>query len=190
MRHFNVLFNRGDLVGLHVTRREVGKSEKLFKSYEGPFRILRKNGPVNYEIQNVEFPRRKPKIVHIQRLRRWHTGKIEGIEEIREPIRLKIDQEKSKSQRSLRNKLSEEKSKTIKETSKPDGGAGDDLHPQSVSETSVEVKADSGDDYISLDSSDTEVTGKSTKTVGKSKTKRKRGKTGKGHLMKTKPSIL
>jgi hypothetical protein len=187
MRHFNVLFNRGDLVGLHVTRREVGKSEKLFKSYEGPFRILRKNGPVNYEIQSVEFPRRKPKIVHIQRLRRWHTGRIEGIEEVREPVRLKIDQEKSKSQKSLRNKSSEEKSKTIKEASKSDGGASDDLHSPKGSEASVEAGANSSDDYTSLDSSDKEETGKSTKIVGKSKTKRKRGKTGKGHLMKTKP---
>jgi transposase InsO family protein len=149
-RHFNVLFNKGDLVGLHVSRREVGMSQKLFKSFDGPFRILRKQGPVNYEVQSIEHPRRKPKLVHIQRLKRWHTGRIEGIEEIRPPVHLQLteqSQNQKKSEKSKTEKDENEKSKSQIEAPAKEIVVNDDSQHLPKPELSTNSGNSAGDDH-------------------------------------------
>ena len=80
MKHFNALFNVGDLVGLYKPIREKGKTQKLFKSFDGPYEIVRKIGAVSYEIKNVRHPRRQLKKVHIRRLKKWVKGDILGLD--------------------------------------------------------------------------------------------------------------
>jgi hypothetical protein len=179
MRHFNVLFNRNDLVGLHTPKREVGKSSKMFRPFDGPYRIVRKQGPVNYVIQSIEHPRRKPKTVHIQRLKRWNIGPIEGIEEIQPKIHLNFDKKGKDISKSSKS-ASKSSGRTPTEESQRDGTEKSKLEDAPVAEastnddsveltlpgTSRSSDVNDGDDHIA---SETQVKNEEFKT---SKTKR------------------
>ena len=80
-RHFNAIYSVGDLVAIRKHTRSPGMTEKLFKSWDGPFQITRKIGQVSYELKNIRYPRRKLKKIHIQHMKRWHVGAIEGLED-------------------------------------------------------------------------------------------------------------
>lgn len=68
VRHRHLDFNPGDQVKLFTPLRKKGRSTKLLLKWGGPFTILRKVGPVDYEIQKGENTRSPRDIVHISRL--------------------------------------------------------------------------------------------------------------------------
>ena len=80
-KHFSASFNVGDLVALHENTRVVGMSQKFFPKFSGPYKITRQITPVTYEIQSVEFPRKKKKKVNISRLKKWNSDKIDELDE-------------------------------------------------------------------------------------------------------------
>ncbi|KAJ8958719.1 hypothetical protein NQ318_016447 [Aromia moschata] len=61
----------GDAVWLYAPKRMKGRSPKLQKNWEGPYTIIKKINDLVYRIQLS--PRRKPKVVHLERLARY-TG--------------------------------------------------------------------------------------------------------------------
>ena len=69
-KHYNAIFQVGDLVGLHKVNRELGKTQKLFRNYKGPYEIVKKIGLVSYELKNPKYPKRKLKKTHVSRLKK------------------------------------------------------------------------------------------------------------------------
>ncbi|RWS20794.1 integrase core domain protein-like protein, partial [Leptotrombidium deliense] len=74
-KHRDAQFEVGDLVLLFRPVIEVGKSNKFHHRYMGPYQILRRTSNVNYEIMDLRARKsRKPiEIVHVSRLKRFHT---------------------------------------------------------------------------------------------------------------------
>ena len=79
-KHFNTIYKVGDLVALHKKNRELGKTEKLYRNFKGPYLIKRRIGLVSYELQNPKYPKRKLKKAHISRIKKWNEEAIEGID--------------------------------------------------------------------------------------------------------------
>ena len=102
-RHFSSSYNIGDEVMLYRPTRKFGKSEKLFRNYQGPYRIVKKIGKVSYELKSIKHPKRKNKRAHIQRLKKFHSGEIEGIDD-EDPI--ETDDQKPDSKKKTNKKLS------------------------------------------------------------------------------------
>jgi transposase InsO family protein len=74
--HSPVTFAVGEFVWIRFPTRQVGLAEKLLRKFHGPFRILRRVGPVNYEVQRVSptdgsSPQRD--IVHVSRLKKFFS---------------------------------------------------------------------------------------------------------------------
>uniref|UniRef100_T1J941 RNA-directed DNA polymerase n=1 Tax=Strigamia maritima TaxID=126957 RepID=T1J941_STRMM len=63
-------FSPGDLVYLRKPNRKVGLSEKLLPQYSGPWEIVMKTAPNNYQITN--HTRKKMDIVNVERLKRFN----------------------------------------------------------------------------------------------------------------------
>ncbi|KAH1011077.1 hypothetical protein HUJ04_000516 [Dendroctonus ponderosae] len=53
-----------------MSRRKVGKSPKLSPNWEGPYTVIKKINDVVYRIQRT--PRAKMKVVHLDRLTKYH----------------------------------------------------------------------------------------------------------------------
>ncbi|KZR95625.1 Uncharacterized protein APZ42_010543, partial [Daphnia magna] len=66
--HRDLSFQSGDLVLVYKPFRKVGKSEKLLHRWLGPFKVLRKTTPVNYEVTSATG-RGKTDIVHVIRMK-------------------------------------------------------------------------------------------------------------------------
>ncbi|UYV67068.1 K02A2.6-like [Cordylochernes scorpioides] len=66
-----VNFSPDDLVLIWTPIRKVGRADKLQKNYIGPFKIIRKTSPVNYEVKEVTG--RGKKIVHVSRMKLYRT---------------------------------------------------------------------------------------------------------------------
>lgn len=69
-KSYQVGFEEGSLVWLHNPMRRVGKSPKLSPNWEGPYKVVTKINDVTYRIQRN--PRSPSKIVHVDRLARYH----------------------------------------------------------------------------------------------------------------------
>ena len=70
-RHANTNgYDEGNLVWLHNPLRRKGKSPKLQARWEGPFKVITRINDVTYRIK--KGLKGKPKIVHIDRLARYH----------------------------------------------------------------------------------------------------------------------
>src|SRR5690606_5444735 len=69
-RHRNVLYYPGNLVWLRIPTRHVGLSTKLLQKFYGPYRILRRTSPVNYEIESLDS--RHQDVVHVDRLKAYY----------------------------------------------------------------------------------------------------------------------
>lgn len=63
-------FEEGSLVWLHNPIRKKGKSPKLQASWEGPYEVVTRINDVTYRIR--KSPRSPMKIVHVDRLARYH----------------------------------------------------------------------------------------------------------------------
>ena len=79
-RHRDVKFTLNDLVGLRIPTRGVGKTQKLFKKFRGPFRVTRVLGPLEYELLDVKAPRKKKQRVNVDRLKKWYSENISEID--------------------------------------------------------------------------------------------------------------
>ena len=64
------MFKEGDQVMLAVTARKLGVSPKLQPRWEGPYKIEKKVGDVNFKIRGA---RGKFSIVHMNRLKPYKT---------------------------------------------------------------------------------------------------------------------
>ncbi|UYV71788.1 K02A2.6-like [Cordylochernes scorpioides] len=72
-----VNFSPDDLVLIWTPIRKVGRADKLQKNYIGPFKIIRKTSPVNYEVKEVTG--RGKKIVHVSRMKLYRTPDLRTI---------------------------------------------------------------------------------------------------------------
>ena len=68
-------FEENDKVWFYNPRRVKGRSPKLQKSWEGPYKIITRLNDITYRIQKT--PKAKMKIVHVERLAKFHER--EGI---------------------------------------------------------------------------------------------------------------
>ncbi|UYV84440.1 hypothetical protein LAZ67_X002171, partial [Cordylochernes scorpioides] len=69
-----VKFSPDDLVLIWTPIRKVGRADKLQKNYIGPFKIIRKTSPVNYEVKEVTG--RGKKIVHVSIMKLYRTADL------------------------------------------------------------------------------------------------------------------
>uniref|UniRef100_T1JD92 Integrase p58-like C-terminal domain-containing protein n=1 Tax=Strigamia maritima TaxID=126957 RepID=T1JD92_STRMM len=76
-------FSPGDLVYLKKPNRKVGLSEKLLPQYSGPWEIVMKTAPNNYQITN--HSRKKMDIVNVERLKRFNKRVDEPIDDMEPP---------------------------------------------------------------------------------------------------------
>uniref|UniRef100_T1II37 Integrase p58-like C-terminal domain-containing protein n=1 Tax=Strigamia maritima TaxID=126957 RepID=T1II37_STRMM len=76
-------FFPGDLVYLKKPNRKVGLSEKLLPQYSGPWEIIMKTAPNNYQITN--HTRKKFDIVNVERLKKFNKRVDKIIEDIDPP---------------------------------------------------------------------------------------------------------
>uniref|UniRef100_T1IYB3 Integrase p58-like C-terminal domain-containing protein n=1 Tax=Strigamia maritima TaxID=126957 RepID=T1IYB3_STRMM len=72
-----------DLVYLKKPNRKVGLSEKLLPQYSGPWEIIMKTAPNNYQITN--HTRKKLDIVNVERLKKFNKRVDKIIEDIDPP---------------------------------------------------------------------------------------------------------
>ena len=73
-------YSTGSLVWVHFPVRRVGLSEKLLKRYFGPYKILRRCGPVNYEVSTLPVSEESLRdIVHVSRLKPFHSRRPEDV---------------------------------------------------------------------------------------------------------------
>lgn len=67
----------GDRVLLATPRRQPGKSEKLLQKYVGPYVVLRRLSPTNYQVSPLSPPRdhrsKSTDIVHVARMKPFHS---------------------------------------------------------------------------------------------------------------------
>ncbi|KAJ8983625.1 hypothetical protein NQ317_004263 [Molorchus minor] len=72
-------FAIGDLVYLRDMAAKIGISKKLAKYWKGPYRVIKKIGPVTYKIQKVGT--REEQVVHVNRLKPYYGSKYSKNEE-------------------------------------------------------------------------------------------------------------
>lgn len=78
-RRQEVLYEEGDLVRVFNAIRRKGISPKLSHNYHGPFVVLRRTSPVNYELQEVNG--KKTILVHVSRMSRYMPRELSSISE-------------------------------------------------------------------------------------------------------------
>ena len=64
-------FKEGDIVLVYKPIRKVGRADKLIHHFVGPYKVIRKITPLNYEIQLLSR-RKKSEIVHVCRMKLFH----------------------------------------------------------------------------------------------------------------------
>ena len=65
-------FETGSLVLLHCPAVPRGKSQKFYRPWQGPFKVVKKIGSVVYRIQHRQNPRKRL-VVHSNRLKRYRS---------------------------------------------------------------------------------------------------------------------
>ena len=70
----DIQYEVGDLVWLYVPNLPVQMSRKLRSSWIGPFRVIQREGLLNYELRSEETTRRVRYPVHVNRLRPYLTS--------------------------------------------------------------------------------------------------------------------
>lgn len=71
-RHQVISFAEGEWVKVYSPTRQVGKSDKLQHRYHGPYEIIRKVSPVNYEVEIKRGRRCYNDVVHISRMKKFY----------------------------------------------------------------------------------------------------------------------
>ncbi|RNA12853.1 Retrovirus-related Pol poly from transposon [Brachionus plicatilis] len=100
-----VTYEVGDLVLLNKPLIKKGKSKNMAPKWEGPFSIVEKVGQVNYKIKKVGPARPKVKLVHHNRLKRYH-GCVPA------PINIDLQNKTSPINESRKNLIGNGQSKT------------------------------------------------------------------------------
>ncbi|GFY75052.1 transposon Ty3-I Gag-Pol polyprotein [Trichonephila inaurata madagascariensis] len=81
-RHRAVLYQQGDLVGIYIPVRKVGRSEKLLKKFFGPYQVLRKLSEVTYEVHDLIRPledeNKSKDIVHVLRMKPYYDPDLQA----------------------------------------------------------------------------------------------------------------
>ena len=67
--HPDVQYEGGDIVLVHNPAGATGKAKKLMSRWEGPYLVVRRTGPVNYEVMTQGRKRRSKMIVHVSKMR-------------------------------------------------------------------------------------------------------------------------
>ena len=79
-----VSFKEGEQVWLYNPQRKKGRSPKLQKDWEGPYRVIKKINDVVYRIQKT--PKTKMKVMHSNRLAKYQEKSVQemsvGIEQM------------------------------------------------------------------------------------------------------------
>jgi len=66
-------FNVGDMVWVHRQRGYIGQTTKLRHPYEGPWRILSREGSLNYVVSRTDAKQRRQRdLVHVSRLKPYY----------------------------------------------------------------------------------------------------------------------
>ena len=76
LKHNSVTFEPGSLVLLHSPLRKSGLSPKLSKSYDGPYRVLRRLSDVHYDLAHILTGKRTA--AHVQRIIPF-SSRYEGV---------------------------------------------------------------------------------------------------------------
>lgn len=74
VRLFNNQYEKGDLVYVNKMAKKVGKCPKLEHVWEGPFIIVKKYGPLLYEVQG----RKTSTVIHHVRLKAYKSDVVLG----------------------------------------------------------------------------------------------------------------
>lgn len=74
VRLFNNQYEIGDLVYVNKMSKKVGKCPKLEHVWKGPFIIVKKYGPVLYEVQG----RKTSTVIHHDRLKAYKSDVVQG----------------------------------------------------------------------------------------------------------------
>ena len=69
-------FNEGELVYIKYPNRKVGLSEKLLYQYRGPYEVIRKTAPNNYEVRNSNG---KSDLVAVERMKHYKKRKEQNV---------------------------------------------------------------------------------------------------------------
>ncbi|RNA32386.1 Retrovirus-related Pol poly from transposon [Brachionus plicatilis] len=101
-----VTYEVGDLVLLNKLLIKKGQSKKLAPKWEGPFSIVEKVGQVNYKIKKVGPAKPKVKLVHHNRLKKYH-GCIPA------PINIDLQNKTSSINENRKNLIGNDQSKTM-----------------------------------------------------------------------------
>ena len=71
-----VVFEPGDMVWIYIPQVMVGGSKKFFHNYSGPYILLRKTGPTNFEVAHAHNNRKLKNEVHVNRMKPFHHRSI------------------------------------------------------------------------------------------------------------------
>lgn len=69
-------FEPGDLVWIYIPQILVGGSRKFFHNYSGPYILLNKTSPVDFEVAHAHNNKKLRNKVHVNRLKRFHHRSI------------------------------------------------------------------------------------------------------------------
>ena len=69
----DVKFKTGDIVLIKVKGGKTGQFQLFQPLYQGPFRIDKKINDVTYQLQWIEYPNRKFKKAHVERMKPWYA---------------------------------------------------------------------------------------------------------------------
>ena len=70
------LFEPGDLVWIYFPQIMVGGSRKFFHNYSGPYILVKKTSPSNFEVAHAHNNKKLRNIVHVNRMKRFHHRAI------------------------------------------------------------------------------------------------------------------
>jgi len=105
-KHRGLEFKAGDLVLIYKPFRKVGKSEKLLHRWLGPFRVIRKTTPVNYEIQAASG-KGKTDIVHVVKMKPFYQSIVENEEEEDEDDDVDFDEDNNDMDKEIPEEITE-----------------------------------------------------------------------------------
>ena len=71
-QHHDVSFQKGDVVLVYKPIRKKGRSDKLLHRWIGPYVVIRRTTPVNYEVK-LQQGRHKSDIVHVVAMKPFHV---------------------------------------------------------------------------------------------------------------------
>ena len=71
-----ISFEPGDLVWIYFPKIVVGGSKKFFHKYSGPYILLSKTSPTNFEVAHAHNNQKLRNEIHVNRMKRFHHRSI------------------------------------------------------------------------------------------------------------------